>query len=153
MFNYFRNYSSNAHQVCCEDNLTKGLYDHCQSDDLDLHSRSQVRLKLDYFLACNISDNNVFVSHHIQTWHDGRLMDAIYAHAHFDDLYLAARSQWVCKVKTSQRCMMSATKQAINVKLATTTVDHSYVTLTLQTFTWLDQLVSFFRSLLVQVFV
>ena len=29
------NYSSNAHQVCCEDSPTKGLYDHCQSDDLD----------------------------------------------------------------------------------------------------------------------
>ena len=26
-------------------------------DDLDLHSKSQVRLKLDYFLTCNISDN------------------------------------------------------------------------------------------------
>ena len=56
-------------------------YDHCQSDDLDLHSshpdmifavdwalrtnyrsiylhsRSQMRLILDYFLTCNISDN------------------------------------------------------------------------------------------------
>ena len=28
-----------------------------QSDDPDLHSRSHVRLKLDYFLTCNISDN------------------------------------------------------------------------------------------------
>ena len=39
------------HHVCCEDTSpTKGLYDHyCQSDDRDLHSRSQVRLKLDYF--------------------------------------------------------------------------------------------------------
>ena len=74
MVYYFINYSSNAHQVCCEDSLTKGLllyiydhchqvccltkglYDHCQSDDLDLHLRSQVLLKLDYFLTC-ISDN------------------------------------------------------------------------------------------------
>ena len=32
-------------------------FDHCQSNDLDLHSRSQVRLKRDYFLTCNISDN------------------------------------------------------------------------------------------------
>ena len=30
--------SSNAHEVCCEDSPTKGLYDYCQSDDLDLHS-------------------------------------------------------------------------------------------------------------------
>ena len=60
MFDYFRNYSSNALQVCrCEDGPTKGLYmhDHCQSDNLDLHSRSQVRLKFDYLLTCNISDN------------------------------------------------------------------------------------------------
>ena len=32
-------------------------YDHCQSDDLDLHTRSQVRLKRDYVLTCNVSDN------------------------------------------------------------------------------------------------
>ena len=31
------------------------IYRTCQSDDLRL--RSQVRLKLDYFLTCNISDN------------------------------------------------------------------------------------------------
>ena len=49
MFHYLRNFSSNAHQVCCEDSLTKGLYNLCQSDDLDLHSRSQLRLKLDFF--------------------------------------------------------------------------------------------------------
>ena len=42
MFDYFRNYSSNVHQLCCADSLTKGLYDHCQSDDHDL---IQVRLK------------------------------------------------------------------------------------------------------------
>ena len=57
MFDYFRNCSSNTHQVCCEDSLTKGLYDHCQSYDLHLHSLSQLRLKLDSFLTCNISDN------------------------------------------------------------------------------------------------
>ena len=57
MFDYFTNCSSNRHQVCCEDNPAKGPYDHFQSDDLDHHSRSHVRLKLDYFLTCNISDN------------------------------------------------------------------------------------------------
>ena len=41
----------------CEDSPTKGLYDHCQSNDLDLHSRLQVHLKRDYFLTCNMSDN------------------------------------------------------------------------------------------------
>ena len=38
---------NNAHHLCCEDSQTKGRNDHCQSDDLDLHARSQVRLKLD----------------------------------------------------------------------------------------------------------
>ena len=57
MFDYFRNCSGNPHHVCCEDRLAKSMYDHCQSDDLDLHPRSQVRLKLDYSLTCNISDN------------------------------------------------------------------------------------------------
>ena len=57
MFDYFRNYSSNAHQVCCVDNLTSGLHDHCQSDELDLHFSSQVHLKLDYFLTYIILDN------------------------------------------------------------------------------------------------
>ena len=41
----------------CEDSPTKGLNDHCQSDDRDFNSRSQVCLKRDYFLTCNISDN------------------------------------------------------------------------------------------------
>ena len=50
MFDYFRNYSSNAHKVAVKIvRLKVYLYDRCQSDDLDLHSRSQVHLKLDYF--------------------------------------------------------------------------------------------------------
>ena len=57
MFDYFRNYSTNVHQVYCEYSPTKGLYGHFQSDDLDLQSRSQMRLKFDYFLTSNISDN------------------------------------------------------------------------------------------------
>ena len=57
MFDYFRNYSSNARHVCREDRPTKGLCDQCRTDDLGLHTRSQLRLKLHYFLTCNISDN------------------------------------------------------------------------------------------------
>ena len=53
----FKNYSSNDHHLCGEDSPIKGLHDHCHSDDLALYSRSQVRLKLDYLLTCNISDN------------------------------------------------------------------------------------------------
>ena len=98
MFDYFRNYSTNAHQVCCEDSPTKGLYDRCQPDDLDFYSRSQVRLKLDYFLICNISDNIYAI-----TFKLGMTVDLCmpYAHACFDDLDLDARSPWVGKGKKS----------------------------------------------------
>ena len=72
MFPYLRNYSSNAHQVCCEDSPT--MYDHCQSDDLGLHSRSQVHLKPD--LVFNLQYLGQYLSYYIQTWYDGTLMDA-----------------------------------------------------------------------------
>ena len=69
------------------------IYDHCQSDDLDLDSMSQVRLKVDYFLTCNISDNIFKRLCYIQTCHDGGHNTwRIYAHACFDDLYFDARS-------------------------------------------------------------
>ena len=51
MFDYFRNYSNNAHHVCCEDGLTKGLYEMTIASpmtllklilsDIDLDARSQ----------------------------------------------------------------------------------------------------------------
>ena len=47
-------------------------------------------------------------------------MDALCAHARFqDDLDLDARSQWVGKGNKNQRCMLSATEQAISITLAT----------------------------------
>ena len=54
MFDYFRNSSSNAHQVGCEDSPTEVLYNICQSDDLDLHLKSQLCLKLDKCLTCSL---------------------------------------------------------------------------------------------------
>ena len=78
-----------------------------------------MRLKHDNFDTCNISDN---ISYYNQTWQCGRLMDAPYAHARVDDLVHDARSQWVDKGKKNQRCVVSATKQAIRIKLATTEV-------------------------------
>ena len=49
-------------------------------------------------------------------------MDALYnAHARFDDLDLGTRSQWVGKGNTkNQHCVLSATKPAKSIKLATT---------------------------------
>ena len=94
MLDYFRNCSSNAHQVCCEDSPTKGLYDHCQSDDLDLHSRSQVRLKFDYFLTCNMSDNiTKKLSYYMQTWHAGRLMHGVDLYRDFENVCTACLSR------------------------------------------------------------
>ena len=37
----------------------------------------QVRLKLDYFSTCNISDNISNFSNYMLPWHDGRLMHDI----------------------------------------------------------------------------
>ena len=54
MFDYFRNYSSNmpiTFALKIVQLLTKCLYGYCQFDDLDLRSRSQVRLKFDYVLT------------------------------------------------------------------------------------------------------
>ena len=60
-----------------------------------------------------------------------------------DDLDLDKRSLWVGKGK-KMCCMLSATKQAISIKLATTVGDfYVTLTLTLQTFVWLVQLVFF----------
>ena len=140
MFGYFTNYSSNAYQVCCEDSPTKGLYDNCQSDDLDLHSSA-----CQTGLLFNLRYLGQYLNYHIQTCHDRRLMDAIYAHARFDDLDPDARSQWVGKGK-KHSSMLSVTKRQtchINIVIIisiTTAGNCFYVTLPLQTFIWLDNL-------------
>ena len=54
-----------------------------------------------------------YLSYYIQTWHEGRRMDAmLYAHARFHDLGLDARSQWVGKGKTiGVACSLQLNKQ------------------------------------------
>ena len=49
-----------------------------QSDDINLHSRSQLHLKLDRFVNCPIIviSQTIFKLWHL-TWHDGRLMHSI----------------------------------------------------------------------------
>ena len=67
----------------------------------------------------------------------------IYAHAHFDDPDLDARSRWVSK------CMLLATKQAINIKLATKSRLFLFLDLCKRInfyYIWLDPLVGFFPS-------
>ena len=107
MFDYFREYSSNANHVCCEDSPSYGLYGHRQSDDLALYSRSQMRVKRDIHFFYHVASiiaiyRTIFFSYVMHTWNDGRLMRGIIIciHALFDDLDLDARSQWVGKGKT-----------------------------------------------------
>ena len=99
---------SNPHQVSYEDSPMKIVrlkvwISFSQSDDLAIHSRSQVRLKLDKCLTCTITaiSRTVFISYGIQTWHDGRHMHGISAHAHAGGLDLDERSHWVGKGKKS----------------------------------------------------
>ena len=77
----------------------RGLYDRCQSDDIDLNSRSQVRLKLDYFFLI-LQYIRQYLRYYIHTWYDGRLMVALYDPSRFDDPDLDATPQWVGKGKT-----------------------------------------------------
>ena len=110
MFDYFRNSSSNPHQICCEDSPTNGLYNSFESDDLALRSRSQRRFKLDKCLTCSsctiiaIYRTVGYVNYGVQTWHDSKLMHGIYAHDRVDDLDFDSRSQWLGR----------ATKSALN---------------------------------------
>ena len=79
----------------------------------------------------------------LQTWNDGRLMDAI--------IMCWCSFQWPrpwCKVTVGQQRQKqisidftSTTKQTISIKLATTVAHFFYTTLTLKTFLWLDYLV------------
>ena len=78
----------------------KRVYDHCQYDDLDLNSRSQVRLKVDYFLSCNILEN--ILCYYFQTWHGSTLTHGIHArHGRFDDLVFDLNFENVCKACSS----------------------------------------------------
>ena len=75
-----------------------------------------------------------YLNYDIQTGHDSKLMDVIYAPAGFDDLDK-------CK-KSALPWIILTTEEAIIITLAAK-VDLFYVTLTLQTFIWLASLFSF----------
>ena len=55
---------------------------------LTFNSRSQMRLTLLF----NLQYLEQYLSYYVQTWHDGKLIHGIYAHARFDDLDLDAKS-------------------------------------------------------------
>ena len=52
MFDYFRNYSSNAHRICCEDRPTKVYMTTASPLAVTCIEGHKC-----YFLTCNISDN------------------------------------------------------------------------------------------------
>ena len=112
------NFSSNAHQVCCEDSPTKELYNlflvRWPWRSFKVTTASQTWHIFNY--DSNISDDILL----IQTCHKGGLMHGV--HARFDDLDLDARAQWVSRGQ-NQRWITSTTKQKISIKL-TTTVGH-----------------------------
>ena len=72
MFDYFRNCSSNAHHVCCEDSLTEDIY---------IYTLFSVRWPCSSLKVTAVSQNwqmfNLYYTNHIcdtrfQTWHRGR---------------------------------------------------------------------------------
>ena len=100
--------------------------------------RLQMRLKLDYFLACNISDNICYyikLGMTVDLWMPYIIMLVLMT------LTMMQVHSGPAKAK-NQCCMLSATKQAISIQLATVVGHLFYVTLTLtlQTFTWFDSL-------------
>ena len=109
MFDYFRNYSSS---LSCEVCSTKGLYDHCQYDDLDLHLRSQVCLKLDYFLTRNISYNSEAIIFTLGIWSVVDLwMPCMFMLVLMTLPMMKGHS--VSAKAENRLCMLSATTQAI----------------------------------------
>ena len=60
-------------------------YDHCQSDDLDTSVPET-------WLLFNLQYLRQYLSYYIKTWHDGRPMLGIHAHASFNDFDLDVRS-------------------------------------------------------------
>ena len=93
MFDYFRKFSSNADHVCCTDSPTKGLYN--LFDYLDVHSRSQLRLKFDkcfnLYFNSNISENISAIAFKLGTKVD--LCVGYYTRCRFDNLDIDLISQ------------------------------------------------------------
>ena len=75
MFDNFRYLPSKPYYICCEESPTNGIYDHCQSNDHDLHARIQVSLNVEYFF--NLQYLGQSLSYCIRTWHDGRRMHGL----------------------------------------------------------------------------
>ena len=84
------------------------LYDR-QSDALDLHLRSDVRLKLDYFF--NLQYLGQYLSYYIQIWHDGIIMDAIYMLMLVLTTLTLTQGHSGSAKAINQRCMLSAISQ------------------------------------------
>ena len=94
-----------ANLVSCEDSLSKSLYDLCQSDDFELHPRSQLSIELAN-VSLYYNRNKIGQYLGAMTFKCGIRVDIcmayIYAHIRFDRLHLDARSQWLDRGKNQR---------------------------------------------------
>ena len=96
MLECFRKFSNTAHQFAVKVVRLKVIKICSQSDDLDLQSRSQLRLT---FLTCSLtvtSRTPAKLWHSSLAWRHG-----MHVHARFDDLYFDARARRLGKGKQS----------------------------------------------------
>ena len=106
MFDYFKNYSSNAHQVRCEDSPTKGLYMTIANPmiltfiqgDKCIPNLTPFKLAITRTIFMLLHSNFGMAVDFWMPYYDHI---PYYAHARFDDLDLDARSQWVDTGKKS----------------------------------------------------
>ena len=76
---------SNAHQLCCEGSPTKCMTIAGPTTLASIQDHKSVSNLTTFYLAIS---RIYYFSYCIQTWHDGRLMRGLYAHARFDDIEL-----------------------------------------------------------------
>ena len=124
MLDYFRNCSSNPHQDCCEDSLTKGLYLFSVRCPFSILTQGLncISNLTNVNLTCTIIaiSRTVFKRWPIQTWHGGRLMHGISASMPLTLTWghIVGRQ----RQRFSVESVISTTKRATttSIKLATT---------------------------------
>ena len=75
MVGYFKNYSSNAHQVCCEDSPPKRS--HTTITNPMTTTFIQGHTCISNLTTFNLQYIGQYLSYYIQSWHGGRLMHGL----------------------------------------------------------------------------
>ena len=91
MLNYFSNYASNAHHVCCENTTTKVYMTIANPMTLTFIQGHKCILSLTTYFNYHYLQH--YLSYYILTWHDGRPIHGIYAHSRVDDTDLECLMQ------------------------------------------------------------